>query len=81
VLSPYLQLAPDKTMEYIKTFHSIPPKELATNKWMGMPGRERHRCAAHVAGAGEFLKSADQLPLVPASFEPYFDSSFLAKMV
>ena len=31
-------MTPEKTMDYIKTFHAVPPKELATDKWMGMPG-------------------------------------------
>ena len=34
-----------------------------------------------LAAQAEFLKAADQLPNVPASFEPYVDSSFLAKMI
>src|SRR4030095_15350629 len=30
VLSPYLAMTPDKTMEYIKTFHPVPVKDIAS---------------------------------------------------
>ena len=38
VLSPFLQMTPEKTMDYINTFHPVPVKELASEKWMGLPG-------------------------------------------
>jgi taurine transport system substrate-binding protein len=81
VLSPYLQLAPDKTMEYIKTFHSIAPKELATEKWMGLPGAKDTGVLRTLQAQAEFLKAAEQMTAIPPSFVPYVDSSFLAKMV
>jgi len=81
VLSPYLSMTPEKTMDYINTFHSIPPKELATDKWMGMPGAKDTGVLRTLVAQAEFLKAADQLPTIPATFEPYVDSSFLAKMV
>ena len=81
VLSPYLSLTPEKTMDYINTFHSIPPKELATDKWMGMPGAKDTGVLRTLSAQADFLKAADQLPNVPPSFEPYVDSSFLAKMI
>ena len=81
VLSPYLSMTPEKTMDYINTFHSIPPKELASDKWMGMPGAKDTGVLRTLRDQADFLKSADQLPVVPASFEPFVDSTFLAKMV
>jgi taurine transport system substrate-binding protein len=81
VLSPYLQMTPDKTMEYINTFHSIPPKELATDKWMGLPGAKNTGVMRTLQSQAEFLKSADQLSAIPPSWAPYVDSTFLAKMV
>ncbi len=81
VLSPYLQLSPEKTMEYIKTFHSIPPKELATDKWMGMPGAKSTGVLRTLQAQADFLKAAEQMNTVPPTFAPYVDSSFLAKMV
>jgi len=81
VLSPYLQLAPDKTMEYIKTFHSIPPKELATDKWMGLPGAKDTGVLRTLQSQAEFLKAAEQMTTIPPSFAPFVDSTFLAKMV
>lgn len=81
VLSPYLQMTPDKTMEYIKTFHSIPAKELATDKWMGLPGAKDTGVFRTLQSQAEFLKSANQLSNIPASWMPYVDSTFLAKMV
>jgi len=81
VLSPYLQLSPEKTMEYIKTFHSLPPKELATDKWMGMPGAKNTGVLRTLQAQADFLKAAEQMTTVPPTFAPYVDSTFLAKMV
>jgi taurine transport system substrate-binding protein len=81
VLAPYLQMTPEKTMEYINTFHSIPPKELASDKWMGLPGAKNTGVMRTLQSQAEFLKAADQLTTIPPSWAPYVDSSFLAKMV
>ena len=81
VLSPFLSMTPEKTMDYISTFHSIPPKELASEKWMGMPGAKNTGVLRTLQAQAEFLKNAEQLSVVPPSFEPFVDSSFLAKMI
>jgi taurine transport system substrate-binding protein len=81
VLSPYLQMTPEKTMDYINTFHSIPPKELASEKWMGMPGAKDTGVLRTLQSQAEFLKSAEQMTTIPPSWAPYVDSTFLAKMV
>jgi taurine transport system substrate-binding protein len=81
VLSPYLQMTPEKTMDYINTFHSIPPKELASEKWMGMPGAKDTGVLRTLQAQAEFLKSAEQMTTIPPSWAPYVDSTFLAKMV
>jgi taurine transport system substrate-binding protein len=81
VLSPYLSLSPEKTMDYINTFHSIPAKELATDKWMGLPGAKDTGVFRTLQSQAEFLKSANQLSNIPPSWTPYVDSTFLAKMV
>lgn len=80
-LSPYLSLAPEKTMEYIKSFHSLTPKEMASDKWMGLPGVKETGVLRTLRDQAEFLKEADQMKEVPASFAPFVDSSFLAKMI
>ena len=81
VLSPYLQMTPEKTMDYVNTFHSIPPKELASEKWMGMPGAKDTGVLRTLQSQAEFLKSAEQMSTIPPSWAPYVDSTFLAKMV
>jgi taurine transport system substrate-binding protein len=81
VLSPYLAMTPEKTMDYIKTFHSVSPKELATDQWMGKPGAKDTGVLRTLQSQAEFLKAAEQMPTIPASFAPYVDSSFLAKML
>ena len=81
VLSPYLQMTPEKTMDYINTFHSIPPKELASEKWMGMPGAKDTGVLRTLQSQAEFLKAAEQMTTIPPSWVPYVDSTFLAKMV
>ena len=74
-------MTPEKTMDYIKTFHPVPVKELATNKWMGMPGAKDTGVLRTLQSQAEFLKSADQLSTIPSSWTPYVDSTFIAKMV
>ncbi len=81
VLSPYLQMTPEKTMDYINTFHSISPKELASEKWMGMPGAKDTGVVRTLQSQAEFLKAAEQMTTIPPSWLPYVDSTFLAKMV
>jgi taurine transport system substrate-binding protein len=81
VLSPYLAMTPEKTMDYINTFHSLSPKELASDKWMGLPGAKNTGVLRTLQEQAEFLKSANQLSEIPPSWAPYVDSSFLAKMV
>ncbi|MBA3478125.1 MAG: ABC transporter substrate-binding protein [Lautropia sp.] len=80
-LSPYLNLAPEKTKAYVDSFHSLTPKEMATDKWMGKPGAKDTGVLKTLRDQAEFLKSADQMRKVPESFERYVDSTFLAKMV
>ena len=80
-LSPYLSLAPEKTKAYIDSFHSLTAKEMATDKWMGMPGAKNTGVLKTLRDQAEFLKSADQMRKVPESFERYVDATFLAKMV
>ena len=81
VLSPYLAMTPEKTMDYIKTFHSVSPKELASDKWMGLPGAKDTGVLRTLQAQAEFLKSAEQMTAIPPTFEAYVDSTFLAKMV
>jgi taurine transport system substrate-binding protein len=81
VLSPYLAMTPEKTKDYIDTFHAVSPKELATDKWMGMPGAKDTGVLRTLQAQAEFLKAADQLTTIPPSFAPYVDSTFLAKMI
>ena len=81
VLSPYLSMTPEKTMDYINTFHPVPVKEMASEKWMGLPGAKDTGVLRTLQSQAEFLKSADQLSTIPPSWAPYVDSSFLAKMV
>jgi taurine transport system substrate-binding protein len=80
VLAPYLAMTPEKTMDYIKTFHALPPKELASEKWMGMPGSKDTGVLRTLQAQGEFLKTADPIPSLPSTWAPYIDSTFLARM-
>jgi taurine transport system substrate-binding protein len=80
-LSPYLSLTPEKTMEYLKTFHSLTSKEIASDTWMGLPGAKDTGVLKTLSSQAQFLKEADQVKTIPPSFAPFVDSSFLAKMV
>ena len=81
VLSPYLAMTPEKTMEYIKSFHPVPVKDIASEKWMGMPGANSTGVLRTLQDQAEFLKAAGQMTTIPPSFAPYVDSTFVAKMI
>ena len=81
VLSPYLSMTPEKAQEYIDTFYALSPKEMATDKWMGLPGAKNTGVEKTLRAQAEFLKAADQMKEIPPSFAPFVDSSFLAKMI
>ena len=81
VLSPYLAMTPEKTMDYINTFHSVSPKELASDKWMGLPGAKDTGVLRTLQAQADFLKAAEQMSAIPPTFAPYVDASFLAKMI
>jgi taurine transport system substrate-binding protein len=74
-------MTPEKTMDYINTFHPVPVKEMATDKWMGLPGAKDTGVLRTLQSQAEFLKAAEQLSTIPPSWAPYVDSTFLAKMV
>ena len=80
-LSPYLNLAPEKTKAYVDSFYTLTPKEMATEKWMGQPGAKDTGVLKTLRDQAEFLKQAEQMRAVPASFVPFVDATFLAKMV
>jgi taurine transport system substrate-binding protein len=81
VLAPYLSLAPQIATDYVKTFYSLTPQEMASDKWMGLPGAKSTGVLKTLSDQAEFLKTAEQIAAVPDSFAPFVDSSFLAKMV
>jgi taurine transport system substrate-binding protein len=81
VISPFLSIPPAKAQEYIDTFHTITPKQMATEEWMGLPGAKETGVTKTMVKQAEFLKAADQLQDIPPSFAPYVDQSFLAKMI
>jgi taurine transport system substrate-binding protein len=81
VMSKYIGIAPEISRAYVKSFHPLTPKEMATKKWMGLPGDKDTGLLKTLRGQAEFLKSAGQLTKMPESFEPVVDASFLAKMI
>lgn len=81
VMGKFLSLPADKAKAYVDSFHSLTPKEIASDKWMGLPGSNSTGVLKTLRDQAEFLKSAGQLSNVPDTFAPYVDQSFLAKMV
>jgi taurine transport system substrate-binding protein len=80
VIGPFTGLTPEKAKEYVDTFHTISPKEMTTKVWMGMPGDTDTGILKTLVSQAQFLKEADQLKEVPATFAPYVDQTFLAQM-
>ena len=80
-LAPFLSLKPEVVRDYIDTFYTLTPAEMASDAWMGRPGSKDTGVIKTLAKQAEFLKAADQLKTVPASFEPFVDARFLARML
>jgi hypothetical protein len=59
----------------------LTPQEMATPKWMGLPGAKDTGVLKTLGDQAAFLKEADQIKAIPESFAPFVDASFLAKMV
>ena len=57
------------------------PKELASDKWMGLPGAKDTGVLRTLQAQADFLKAAEQMSAIPPTFAPYVDASFLAKMI
>lgn len=81
VMAPFLQISPDLVMTIARTTHTITPKEMLTDTWMGPPGSKSSGIVKAINDTAQFLKDTGQLPSLPADFSTFVDSSFVAKMV
>jgi taurine transport system substrate-binding protein len=81
VMAPFLQIPPETAMTIAKTTHTITPKEMLTDVWMGAPGAKDSGVLKAIRDQADFLKSTDQLKTLPPDFTRFVDSSFVAKMV
>ena len=81
VMGKFLSLPADKAKAYVDSFHTLTVQEMATDKWMGLPGSKETGVLKTIRDQAEFLQSAGQLNKMPDSFAPYVDQTFLAKMV
>jgi taurine transport system substrate-binding protein len=81
VMAPFLQIAPEVAMTIVKTTHTITPKEMLSDAWMGAPGAKSSGILKAIRDQAEFLKATDQLKSLPDDFSKFVDSSFVAKMV
>ncbi len=80
VMAPFLQIPPETVMTIAKTTHTITPKEMLTDAWMGAPGAKDSGILKAIRDQANFLKSTDQLKTLPEDFAKFVDSSFVAKM-
>jgi taurine transport system substrate-binding protein len=81
VMAPFLQIAPEVAMTIAKTTHTITPKEMLSEAWMGAPGAKDSGILKAIRDQADFLKATDQLKALPDDFSKFVDSSFVAKMV
>jgi taurine transport system substrate-binding protein len=81
VMAPFLQIPRETALTIAKTTHTISPKEMITDAWMGAPGAKDTGVLKTIRSQAEFLQGADQVKTMPADFAPFVDSSFIAKMV
>lgn len=81
VMATYLSMAPETTRAYIRSFHSLTPREILNAEWMGEPGAADTGVLRALRAQGEFLVESGQIPQAPADYRPYVDASFVARMV
>ncbi|GAA4359359.1 taurine ABC transporter substrate-binding protein [Variovorax defluvii] len=81
VMAPYLQLPPETALTVAKSTHTITPREMLTDTWMGAPGAKKTGVLDTLMAQAEFLKNADQVKAIPPDLSRFVDSSFVAKMV
>ena len=79
--SKFLGLPADVTRQYVSTFVTLTPAEILNNQWMGSVGAHDTGVLKSLRTQANFLLEAKQIETVPASFEPFVDSSFVARMV
>jgi len=81
IMATYLNLEPDTTRAYIRSFHSLTPQEILSDEWMGRPGAADTGVLRALRSQGQFLVDSGQIPKAPDDYRPFVDSSFVAKMV
>lgn len=77
----YLTISEATARAYVKSFHSLTAKEVASPEWMGLPGMKDTGVAHTLRKQAEFLASTQQLRQVPKSMDALIDQTFVAKMV
>ena len=81
VMAPFLQIPRETVTTIIKTTHTISPKEMLSDTWMGAPGAKNSGILKAIRGTAEFLQSTGQIKASGEDFSKFLDSSFVAKMV
>lgn len=81
VMAPFLQVSKELVLTIARTTHTITPKEMLTDTWMGAPGAKDSGILKSIRETAAFLKATDQLKTLPDDFAKFVDSSFVAKMV
>lgn len=77
----FLTIPEETARAYVKSFHSLPAKEVASKEWMGLPGMTDTGVAKTLRQQAEFLHSTQQLREVPSDLDALIDQSFVAEMV
>ena len=81
VMAPFLQVSKEVVNLVVRTTHTITPREMLTDAWMGAPGARDSGILRAIRDQAEFLRATDQLKSVPGDFSKFVDSSFVARMV
>lgn len=81
VMAPFLQVSKEVVNLVVRTTHTITPREMLTDAWMGAPGARDSGILRAIRDQAEFLRATDQLKSVPSDFSKFVDSSFVARMV
>jgi taurine transport system substrate-binding protein len=79
--SKFLGLPSETTKQYVSTFVTLTPAEILSAQWMGPIGARNTGVLTSLRSQADFLLDAKQIDKAPTNFEPFVDSSFVARMV
>jgi len=79
-LADFTKIAPDDVRKFVVSQELVSARDVVSKSWLGKPGEMDAGIYKSMKIQGDFMKQVGQLTSVPASYVPFIDSSFAAKL-